>query len=222
LLRTVFHTYRKHPRRVFVSAALVFGPAAVADTVLGNYLEHHAGSAPVVAFVLATFSVVSVGETLYAGLLHRLVGRVDRDQPLPRLAEVLRTLPYARLIGADVVLSTVLIATSAILLIPGLVVGTVFALAGPLIVLEDRGVLGAFRRSAQLVVPRFWLAFWLLTVPLLVVHGVSHGVEVAYTGEPLIVVFVVHELVGVTVGSAVALVEISLADRLVFGPALQT
>jgi hypothetical protein len=196
--------------------------AAVADTVVGNFLEHHAGNALLVAFVLDLASVVSLGETLYAGLLHRLVGRVDRDDRLPRVSEVLRTLPYARLVAADVLLSAVVVVASAILLLPGLVVATLFALAGPLIILEDRRVPHAFRRSAQLVKPRFWLAFWLVTMPLLVVHGISHGLEVAFTDEPLIVVFLVHDIVGVTIGSAVALVEISLADQLVFHPAPAT
>ena len=57
-------------------------------------------------------------------------------------------------------------------IIPGLVVGTLTALVGPLINLLDSSVPEAFRRSVRVVWPHFWLVFVMVTLPLAIEHEV--------------------------------------------------
>ena len=52
------------------------------------------------------------------------------------------------------------------MVVPGLVVGTLFALVGPLINLLDLSVPNALRRSVKVVWPHFFLVFCLITLPL--------------------------------------------------------
>jgi hypothetical protein len=163
-------------------------------------------------FVVA--SLATFGTTFFAGLLDRIVGEEERGHPRRPLGQVLRTLPYWRLIAADVLLSLGAAVATILLIVPGLIFYTYFSLVGPAVVMEDRKVFDAFRRSMRLVRGKFWLTFLLVTLPILVEEDAVHGM-VALVGDasPLLV-FVVNTLAGAAVGSVVALVEVTLAGRL--------
>ncbi|HEX8770160.1 MAG TPA: hypothetical protein VF711_05265, partial [Acidimicrobiales bacterium] len=124
------------------------------------------------------------------------------------------SLRYRRLIAADVLLTILTAVASLFLLVPGLIVFTLLALAGPLINIEDLGVRAAFRRSSQLVRGHFWLVAALVTVPVATEGEIEAAVEVAVHGESFVVAFLVHALFGALVGAAVGLVEVTLAYRL--------
>ena len=73
------------------------------------------------------------------------------------------TLPWLRLLIAEAILLVLTAAATLFLVIPGLVVGTLCALVGPLINLLDCSVPEAFRRSIRVVWPHFWLVFVMIT-----------------------------------------------------------
>src|SRR6185503_15303753 len=73
-----------------------------------------------------------------------------------------------------------------LLVVPGVWVGTLWALALPVLVLERLGVVGALRRSSELVSGRFWPMLGLLALTLagllvtsLVLGGVLGGIVAA-------------------------------------------
>jgi hypothetical protein len=135
-------------------------------------------------------------------------------EPDPPLRDVLRRLPLARLLIADLVLVVASALAALACILPGLAVFTLFGLVGPIIVSEDLGVRAAFRRSAHLVRPHFFLSFFLVTIPFLVEDQLLHGIDLDVGGHRLIGAFVVSAVIGATVGSAVGLLEVVIAHEL--------
>jgi hypothetical protein len=213
ILRTSKDVYRGNFARVAGTAAVVFGTVAVIDTVLTAGAANERN--PLLrASLVGAAAFLSLGSTFYAGLLDRLVGAHAFGHPEATICQVLRSLPYRRLLTADLVLTVVTAGASLFLIVPGLVVFTLFALVGPLINIEDLGVRAALRRSSQLVRRHFWLVAVLVTVPVAAEGELEAAVEVAVHGESLVLAFLVHALFGAIVGAAVGLVEVTLAYRL--------
>jgi hypothetical protein len=146
--------------------------------------------------------------------MDRVVGEEERGHPRQPLRQILRTLPYGRLIAVDLLLVLGTAVLSFALLVPGIVFFTFYSLVGPAVVMEDRKVLSAFRRSARLVRGHFWLVFLLVTLPIALEENVVHGIVEAVDSLGLLAVFAINTLAGAVVGSVVAVVEVTLAHRL--------
>ena len=106
---------------------------------------------------------------------------------------------------------------SVLLVVPGLIVGTLFALVGPLINLLDSSVPNAFRRSLQLVWPHFMLVFLFITLPLAVEHEIVVFVAELIPHEHIWAIFLTTFILGDLFGMALGLMEVTLAERLVTG-----
>ncbi len=115
-----------------------------------------AAAAELVLLLIAQIAIPMIGSVLYSGIAAGVLveGREDADQSLWELA---RSLPYGRLILADVALALVTIAGYIALIVPGLVFTVWFALIAPVIDFEDLSVRRAFARSRALVRPHFRL-----------------------------------------------------------------
>ncbi|HEY4397925.1 MAG TPA: hypothetical protein VGO28_09645 [Acidimicrobiia bacterium] len=214
VLMAAFGTYRRRFGLIAGTALVVFGISAGVDVVIdvvGDRISDYPG---LVAGLTVVAGLATFGTTFFAGLLDRIVGEEERGHPRQSLGRVLRTLPYWRLIAADVLLSLGAVVATILLIIPALIFYTYFSLVGPVVVMEDRGVFNAFRRSTRLVRGKFWLTFLLVTLPILVEEDVVHGVVALVGDANEILVFVVNTLAGAAVGSVVALVEVTLAGRL--------
>lgn len=111
--------------------------------------------------------------------------RQGEHTPPPSLRHVARHLSYGRLIAVDILLAIGVAIGLVLLIVPGLLLFGWFALAGPIVEIEGRGVRAAFARSRQLVRGSFWtvllvlipitlasevLADALLQLPHLVIH----------------------------------------------------
>jgi hypothetical protein len=164
------------------------------------------------ALVLVAFG--AAGTVFYPGLLDRIVGVERGHNERQSMTTVLRTLPYGRLIVAEIMLFAVTTIGLALFVVPGLVAFTFFGLVGPTITIEDRSAIDAFRRSARLVGPHFWLVFLLVTVPIGFEHVVEELVHRAVGHEVFLVRFAGHAFIGIIIGSIVGLVEVHLAFRL--------
>jgi len=206
--------YRHRFGLVAGAALVVFGITAFLDVLFDAVGDKVADYPGLLAPLVVVAGVATFGTTFFAGLLDRIVGEEERGHPRRSLGEVLRTLPYWRLIGADVLLSLGAVVATVLLVFPVLIFYTYFALVGPAVVMEDRGIFDGFRRSSRLVRGHFWLTLLLVTLPILVEEDAVHGIVALVGDAGPVLVFVVNALAGAVVGSVVALVEVTLASRL--------
>jgi hypothetical protein len=163
---------------IAASAASVLAEAAtelVAD-------EHIAWQAALAAVI--TEGVGLLGTVALSGFLCRLTG--EHGQAKVTLRQVIRTLPWGRLIAADLIVTAAVLVGLAALVIPGFIVSTLLIVVGPLIEIEDQPVRAALRRSRRLVWPYFWRVALLVTIPILVLNWVeSAGPEPSGVPEVL-------------------------------------
>jgi hypothetical protein len=207
-------TYRRRFGVIAGAALFVFGISATVD-VAADVLADQAGDNPgLVAVVLTMAGLAIFGTEFFAGLMDRIVGEEERGHPRQPLRRILRKLPYGRLIVADLLLALGTALFSLALFVPGLLFFTFFSLVGPAVVMEDRKVFSAFGRSRRLVRGHFWLVFLLVVLPIILEENVVHGIVEAAEGLGPLWVFAINALVGAAVGSVVAVVEVTLAQRL--------
>jgi hypothetical protein len=205
LAATAWRTAKMEPARIIVPGLVIFGLDAIQGTFYTEIAVDHLGIGSIVGAVL--FASSSLGLTFYAGMLERLVGSVERGEPAQPVFTVLRTLPWGRLLVAEVILVLISAVASVALVVPGLIVGTVF----------DSSVPQAFKRSLQLVWPHFMLVFLIITLPLAVEHEVVVFVADLVPHEHIWAVFLTTFVLGDLFGMVLGLMEVTLAERLVTG-----
>jgi hypothetical protein len=215
LVSMAWRTARMEPARVIVPGLIIFGLDAIQGTFYTEIAVDHLGFGSVLGAVL--FASSALGLTFYAGMLERLVGSVERGEPAQPIVSVLRTLPWLRLLLAEAILVVVSAVASVFLVVPGLVVGTLFALVGPLINLLDSSVPAAFKRSLQLVWPHFMLVFLIITLPLALEHEIVVSIAELVPHEHIWAVFLTTFILGDLFGMALGLMEVTMAERLVSG-----
>ncbi|HEY3723989.1 MAG TPA: hypothetical protein VGN59_11600 [Acidimicrobiia bacterium] len=211
VLRDVGQSYRHRFGRVVIAAALVFGITAVVGAAVED-LTHRAEPNFVIYVIALTGTAMSqVGITFYAGLLDKVVGEFELGEDPEPVLHVLRTLPYGSLIVADILITVVSAVGLVLLVIPGVVAFTLFAITGPVINIEHLGALRGMRRSAELVRHHFWLVLLLVAVPIAIEHQVIELANELVLHHSLVEVFLVQGLLGMIVGSFVGLVEVNVA-----------
>jgi hypothetical protein len=99
---------------------------------------------------LAQAATSLLGEVFYSGAVALLIARTEPGAPAS-LGRLARSLAYGRLIAVDLLFGIVVAVGLVLLIVPGLVAFTWFALAGPLVELEELRVREAFARSRRLV-----------------------------------------------------------------------
>src|SRR4029079_1230687 len=145
--------------RVGVVALIVFIPPALLAEIVQDLSEDiEIGNDPIkVALLIGTIAVVVMfkllGPVAYAGYLDEAVGHRYFHVSHRSTPDVIRALPLGRLLVADIVLTVAVTVGLAFLLIPGLVLATLFGLVGPVIVQERRRLVDAFRRTARISRP---------------------------------------------------------------------
>jgi hypothetical protein len=160
VLARALEIYREHAGVLIPAALAVFSLQAVATVVLAGDLGVIVS---LVSLVLGTF---------YQGMVVELVrdvqdGRRDSSvgQLFASIAPVALTLlAVALLYGLGVAIGI------ALFLVPGLFLMTIWAVTGPVVVLERPSVIAAFQRSRELVRGHGWQVF---VVVLIVVVGVN-------------------------------------------------
>jgi hypothetical protein len=221
VLRVAAHAYRRWFWRLAFTAAVVFGATAVLGVTVDAAIESVKHLAPgALRAALALYVLVgqffgTLALVFYAGFLDLYVGDALYEGREVTLGRVLRTLPYKRLIVADVILAAVTQVGWLLLVVPGLFVFTVFALVGPLIIVEGHGIRPAFVRSRTLVMRHFWLVAGVVTLPVLAEGFVVHGIHGLFGLEHIWGLLLVSALVGIVVGSYCGLMEVIIARELV-------
>ena len=125
-------------------------------------------------FWLGIVVSLAVG-TLYQGMVVELVRDVQDGRRDSSVGDLMRSvLPVlGALIGAGILAGLGIGAGLILLIVPGLILLTMWAVIAPVIVVERRGVFDAFGRSRQLVKDQGWPVFGTVVVAFLIAIVVS-------------------------------------------------
>jgi hypothetical protein len=207
-------TGRQHAWRIFAVAVLVGLVVAAAEIISDNVLDPHNDALSIGGTV--SVQVISLfGTVLLSGLLCKLVGGDKHGGEPVTLGNLVRTLPWLKLIVADVLFVLIVAAGLVLLVIPGLICMNLFSMVGPAAEIERRRPFSGLRRSYRLVRPQFWPVALLVSLPqsLLALgesnlpdpHGAVHIVEVV----------VLRGLVVASLEAVLGLVLVAVAYRLI-------
>lgn len=212
--------FRKHYLRVAVVALVLFVPPPLLVAMLEGWretLEADPGLVRGAGFLISALTVVMIqlfGPVVYAGYLDEAVGHEYFHGGRKSLREVLRALPWVRLVVADVILVVGTTIGLALFVIPGLIWLTLFTLVGPVLVQEHHGVTDGFRRTYQLS-RGAWKMIAVLVVGLLAVEAITHEfVHELFHHSSLWAQVLSSWAVAALVGGIVGLVEVALASEL--------
>jgi hypothetical protein len=219
LLAAAARVGRRDPWRILAVAVVISMVTVLAEITAEHAAAPHDAWQEAVADILAE-GIALLGTVLLSGFLCRLTSAADRDQRVT-LGHVARTLPWGRLIVADIVVSLATIVGLLALLIPGLVLATLLVIVGPVIEIEDRPARVALRRSVHLVRPYFWRVALLATVPVIALSELE-AVGPEPSGAPEILeVLAIRGIAEGLLEAAFGLVLIQLTYRLMAADALR-
>jgi hypothetical protein len=205
---------RRDPWRILAVAVAVTVTTVLVEVVADHVVDEHSAWQAAVAGVL-TEGIGLLGTVFLSGFLCRLTGGADRGQEPVAIREVLRTLPWWRLVAADLIVVLLVVAGLIALVIPGLVIANLLALAGPVIEIEDWPVRGALRRSARLVRPYFWRVALLAMVPLILVSQLEGAGPEPTGAAEILETLAIRGVGGGVVEAAIGLVLVQLCYRLI-------
>ena len=163
---------------IYADQASVLLPAAAAVfVVVGVISALLVVIAPVLAIL--AFVVILVGTTLYTGMVVELVADVQdgrRDATVGQLFNAAR--PFVgQLILVGIVAGIATAIGFVLIIVPGLILLTIWSVFAPVIVLENPGGLKPLGRSRELVKGNGWQVFGVIVVLVIGVGIVSAIVE---------------------------------------------
>ena len=221
IYRGAARLYRLEPARVAGASLLILFPAVLISagihSIHTSVAESLGENDPVVLLsvppALAGF-VAILGLVLLGGVMDELVGAQIRGTAMPSVTRAVTSLPLGRLVAADVLVTLLISIASAAGAIPGLVLGALVGIVGPVVNIERVGPLAAVGRSLRLTWRHAWLAIGAL-VPMLLVEIAVHAVLVRVWDRLGLLAEVLVEVVLIlTVGASVALIEVVFAYAL--------
>jgi hypothetical protein len=167
-------------RLLLIAALVVFVPVGLLEALDDRIQEVDSDAftdfqlAALIAIAVVHASTALIGEVFYTGVVAAAVTET-RTGTGRSLAHIARTLPYGKLVAADVLFAVAVVLGLVALVVPGILFFTWFALVAPVIELEKRPVLDAFRRSRELVRGNFWRILVLLLVFEVVTSALADG-----------------------------------------------
>lgn len=204
---------RRHPWQILGVAVTVSAVTVLLEIVAKDVIDRSDVSVSLTVDLSST-AVSILGTVFLSGFLCRLVGAAEHGRRGASIAEVARSLPWWRLVRADLLVVLFTTVGIILLIIPGLVALVLLAIAGPVIELEDRPVWAALRRSAHLVRPYFWKVA-LLTLPLMIAGSEVESIAPHPDGPGTIVAALVVRALGEAVAeAALGLVLVELGYQL--------
>jgi hypothetical protein len=175
-----FETYRNHAGALLVGALLVIGVAGVIEGLLSTSGSFILGIIGALVGLAAVF--------LYTGYVVKLVQDVRDGRRDFSVGELFSSAtPYlGTLILAGILAGIAITIGFVLIIIPGLILLTIWAVISPSIVVEDKGVFESFGRSRELVRGQGWQVFGAIVLTFLIV----------------VVVGIVATLIGNAIGDA--------------------
>jgi hypothetical protein len=206
--------YRAHALHLIAIAFVVYLAAAILDGLVS------AAGGLVVTFlglVITMLAGFGVQAALVKAVQDIRDGRVDLSVGETLSAAVPAVLPVA---AAAILASIVITIGLFLLVVPGLVLITIWAVIVPVIVIERTGVLAAFERSRQLVRGRGWPVFGTLVISWIISLVVDILLGFLLAALPLEVRNALSTVVsGTLVAPFIALVVTLIYYRLTAAPA---
>lgn len=212
--------FREHYWRVALVALVLFVPPPLLASALRGLrdsLEDDPGLIRGLGFVIGLLAVTLIrlfGPVVYAGYLDEAVGHEYFRGHRLHFRTILRTLPWGRLVVADLILIIGTVAGVSFLIVPGIVWLTLFALVGPVIVQERHGVIDGFRRTLRLS-RGAWRMVLVLVVGFIAIELIAHElVHEATHHSDFWLQVTASWLVAALIGGMVGLIEVALATEL--------
>lgn len=162
-----FSTYREYAGPLLGGAVIVIGIAGV----IGGLLS----ATDSVGLILLGSVIGLVAHFLYTGYVVKLVQDVRDGRRDDTVGELFRAAaPFIVTLALNGILAGIAIGIGLFLLVvPGLLLITIWAVISPAIVVENRGVIEAFGRSRELVRGDGWAVFAAIVLAFLIVFAVS-------------------------------------------------
>jgi hypothetical protein len=213
----MWRVYRRHWRFLVPAAVVILLPQSIADGILeGFHVEHIRNLVDVatIGVALLTAVVNLMGQAVYAGLTAAAVVDWRAGRPLPPTSTLIRSMPIARLIALDVVVTIGAGIGFILLIVPSLIFLTYVAASAPLLKLEHLGVRAAIRRSIGLVRGRAPRVFVIIAGTIVLTETAVQAMAAPFHGAALLSAV---NLVGEAIfqpfeGLVVALVAIHLLE----------
>jgi hypothetical protein len=199
--------------RIVAVAVAVSIVTALAEIVVDDFADRVAVPLALLADLSAS-GVSLLGTVFLSGFLSRLV-RAEEGGESTSVRAVLRTLPWGRLVGADLLVILLVVAGLIALVIPGLAAVVLFAVAGPVIEIENRPVIAALRRSAHLVLRHFWAVALLVVLPLAATSAIDALAPGPGSVRAILVIVAIQGLGDALAEAAIGLILVELCYRLI-------
>ena len=171
---------RMRPRRILAAAGragrrywwqilAVSIPVSLVGSGLEIITDHYVDPSDALLSIsssLGSTAITLLGTVLLSGFVTRLVSAAEHGREPLTLPQVARSLPWWRLVGADILVSVLVVIGFVLLIVPGFIALTRLAVTGPVVEIEHRRVFAAIRRSRQLTRRHGPTVLLLATAPL--------------------------------------------------------
>jgi Uncharacterised protein family (UPF0259) len=164
---------------IYLEEASVLMPAAAVVFVLTGILTAViVAAAPGLTLLALVISLVAT--TLFTGMVVQLVADVRDGHRDASAAQLLRSVTpvLGQLILVGIVVGVAVLIGFILIIIPGLILLTIWSVSAPVVVLERPGGLRALRRSRELVRGNGWRVFGVVLVFFLLVIVLGTTLEV--------------------------------------------
>jgi hypothetical protein len=211
VINTAFGIYVDQASVLLPASAVVF----VISGILGAVLVAASSALAVVSLIISL-----VASTLFTGMVVELVSDVQdgrRDSSVSQLLGA-ATPVIGQLILVGIVAGIGIVLGFIAIIVPGLILLTLWSVAAPVVVLEHPGVFAALRRSRELVRGNAWQVFGVIVVLVLGVGVVSFVIELIAASAGTAVGLVVRVIVGVLTAPITALAQAVLYFKLSGAP----
>lgn len=163
---------------------------------------------------------VSVAGTMlslvfFAGVIDRIVAADQYGERYLSLRETLRRLPTWRLLLSSLASAALVVVGLLAFLLPGLVLVVLFAVVGPVIVIEDLRVWPGLKRSASLTWPHMLLVVVTVLIPAALDAQLSSWLEHFRWYEHAWSALPIDVGSTIVVGGLVGVLEVTLAHALI-------
>lgn len=170
VIRRTFQIYGDQISVLIPAACVVFVISGLLTTLL-------IAAAPILGILAVVISVVAA--MLFTGMVVELVADVQDGRRDATAGQLLRAVVpvLGQLILVGVVAGIGIAIGFVLIIIPGLILLTIWAVAAPVVVLEQPGGLGALARSRELVRGNGWNVFAVILLMVILVVVVSGVIE---------------------------------------------
>ena len=193
VIRRVFEIYVDQAPVLLPASAVVF----VISGIIASVLVSAGPGAALIAFLISF-----VAGALFTGMIVELVADVQdgrRDHSAGQLLKAIGPV-LGQLVTVAVLAALGIGVGITLIVVPGLILLTIWAVVAPVVVLERPGVIASFGRSRELVRGNGWQTFGVVLVLAVLIEIVAAALDVtaesASTGAGIVVRVVLGVLIG--------------------------